>query len=316
MNASPFRCTAVVGAGAVGGYFGAMLARAGHPVTLIGRPAHVEAIRAQGLQLQRAGMPAESLHVQAATELAAVRGAGLVLFCVKSPDTETTARELAPLLDDDALVLSLQNGVDNADTIARHVTRQAVASAVVYVAAAMAGPGIVAHFGRGDLVIGSRPGAEIAAARLQAVADLFASAQVPVKVSPDVTGELWQKLLANCAWNALSAITQRTYGEVAAQPETLEVRRAVVREAVAVAAALGRRIDFEAALAAIERIAPAMPKTYSSTAQDLARGKPSEIDHLNGYLVRQGARLGVPTPVNQALLALVKLAESARMSGH
>ncbi len=315
MNASPFRATAVVGAGAVGCYFGAMLARAGHPVTLIGRPAHVQAIQDQGLQLRRSGAEAETLRVQASTDLAAVRGAGLVLFCVKSPDTDATARELAPLLDADALVLSLQNGVDNADTIARHV-KQAVAPAVVYVAAAMAGPGIVAHFGRGDLVIGSRPGADVGAARLQAVADLFAGAQVPVKVSPDVTGELWQKLLANCAWNALSAIAQRTYGEVAAQPETLEVRRAVVREAVAVAAALGRRIDFEAAMAGLERIAPAMPKTYSSTAQDLARGKPSEIDHLNGHLVRLGAQLGVPTPVNQALWALVKLAESARLPGH
>ncbi len=313
MDASPFRSTAVVGAGAVGCYFGAMLARAGHPVTLVGRPAHVQAVHERGLQLQRAGAPAETVRVQASTELAAVRGAGLVLFCVKSPDTEATARELAPLLDDDALVLSLQNGVDNADTISRHV-RQAVAPAVVYVAAAMAGPGVVAHFGRGDLVIGSRPGAEVGAARLQAVVDLFAGAQVPVKLSPDVTGELWQKLLANCAWNALSAIAQRTYGEVAAQPETLEVRRAVVREAVAVAAAQGRRIDFDAAMATIERLAPAMPKTYSSTAQDLARGKPSEIDHLNGTLVRLGAQLGVPTPVNQALLALVKLAESARKS--
>ncbi len=316
MTASTFRSTAVVGAGAVGCYFGAMLARAGHPVTLIGRPAHVQAMQAQGLQLQRAGVPAESLRVTATTDLAAVRGTGLVLFCVKSPDTETTARELAPLLDDDALVLSLQNGVDNADTIARHVVKPAVAPAVVYVAAAMAAPGVVAHFGRGDLVIGSRPGADVGAARLQAVVDLFAGAQVPVKVSPDVTGDLWQKLLANCAWNALSAITQRTYGEVAAQAETLEVRRAVVREAVAVAAAQGRTIDFEAAMVAIERLAPAMPKTYSSTAQDLARGKPSEIDHLNGYLVRQGATLGVPTPVNQALLALVKLAESARLPGH
>ncbi len=316
MSKHPFRSIAVVGAGAVGGYFGAMLARAGHAVTLIGRPAHVQAINEQGLQLRRSGAEPETLRVQAGTELAAVRGAGLVLFCVKSPDTDATARALAPLLDDDALVLSLQNGVDNADTISQHVTKQSVAPAVVYVAAAMAGPGIVAHFGRGDLVVGSRPGADVGAARLQAVVDLFAGAQVPVKLSPDVTGELWQKLLANCAWNALSAITQRTYGEVAAQPETLEVRRAVVREAAAVAAALGRRIDFEAAMAGLEGIAPAMPKTYSSTAQDLARGKPSEIDHLNGYLVRQGARLGVPTPVNQALLALVKLAESARLPGH
>lgn len=311
MDALPFRRTAVVGAGAVGCFFGAMLARAGHAVTLIGRPTHVDAVRTHGLQLRLSGAAAETLAVQASTELAAVAGADLVLVCVKSPDTESVARELAPLLEADALLLSLQNGVDNADTIARHVV-QPVAPAVVYVAAAMAGPGVVAHSGRGDLVVGLRPGAGIAAARLQAVADLFASAQVPVQLSPDVTGELWLKLLANCAWNAVSAVTRRTYGEIAAQAPTLDLRRAVVHEGIAVAAAEGRTIDVEAAMAGVERIATAMPRTYSSTAQDLARGKPSEIDHLNGYLVRLGARHGVPTPVNQALWALVKLAESGR----
>ncbi|MBL8287726.1 MAG: 2-dehydropantoate 2-reductase [Rubrivivax sp.] len=323
MNASneTFGRIAVVGAGAVGNFFGAMLARAGHAVTLIGRPAHVQAVRERGLQLHMApaaGGGVQTVRVDASSELAAVRGADLVLFCVKSPDTEAVARELAPLLAEGALVLSLQNGVDNAETIARHVHGggRAVVPAVVYVATAMPAPGVVQHFGRGDLVIGPLTAADAAdarhAARLQALAGFFAAAGVPVRVSATVLDELWSKLMVNCAYNAISALAQLPYGRIVELPEIRALQRAVVEEVVAVAAAEGRRLPLAEALQAMERIAPAMPQQFSSTAQDLARGKPSEIDHLNGYVARRGAALGVSTPANQALHALVKLGEAAR----
>ena len=312
-----FHSTAVVGAGAVGSFFGAMLARAGHGVTLIGRAPHVQTIERDGLQLQMAGR-VETLRLAATTELAAVRGADLVLFCVKSTDTEAVARQIAPLLDADALVLSLQNGVDNAPTMARHL-RQTVVPAVVYVATAMPGPGIVQHFGRGDLVIGplDATAAQDAALsrRLQAVAEFFASAQVPVRIAPDVMGELWSKLMVNCAYNAISGLAQQPYGRLAALPAIRDVQHAVVREVVAVAQADGQLLPLDAALAAMERIAVAMPAQLSSTAQDMARGKPSEIDHLNGYVARRGAELGIPTPVNRTLHALVKLVEAGRTAG-
>ena len=311
---SSFRSTAVVGAGAVGSFFGAMLARAGHRVTLIGRATHVQAIRDAGLQLQMAGR-GEAVPVAASTELEAARGADLVLVCVKSTDTEAVARQIAPLLDADALVLSLQNGVDNAATLARHL-RQPVVPAVVYVATAMPQPGVVAHYGRGDLVIGPRDAAAAHDAalgeRLYAVAALFASAGVPVTVSPDVMAELWRKLMVNCAYNAISALAQLPYGRMAAQPEIREVQREIVREVAAVAQADGQAMPLDDALAAMARIADAMPEQLSSTAQDLARGKPTEIDHLNGFVVRRGAELGIATPVNRTLHALVKLVEGQR----
>jgi 2-dehydropantoate 2-reductase len=310
-----FRSTVVVGAGSVGSFFGAMLARAGHRVTLIARPAHVQAIQRQGLQLHMAGR-VEAVPMAATTDLAAVRDADLVLLCVKSPDTDAVARELAPLLAPDALVLSLQNGVDNAAAIARHV-RQTVVPAVVYVATAMPAPGAVQHNGRGDLVIGpfvraAGPDAAPLQQRLQAVADLFASAQVPVRISADVMGELWTKLMVNCAWNAVSALSQQPYGRIAALPAIRAVQHDVVREVVVVAQADGQSLALDAALAAMERIATAMPDQLSSTAQDIARGKPTEIDHLNGFVARRGAELGIDTPVNRTLHALVKLVESAR----
>jgi 2-dehydropantoate 2-reductase len=312
----PFRSIAVVGAGAVGGFFGAMLARAGHRVTLIGRPAHVEAIERDGLRLEMNGRR-EQVRLQAATGLDAVRGAGLVLFCVKSTDTEDVARQLAPLLDDDALVLSLQNGVENAATIARHV-RQAVLPTVVYVATSMPASGAVAHHGRGDLVVGpldARAAQDAALAqRMQDVVALFGSAGVPVKVSPDVMAELWAKLLVNCAYNAVSALAQARYGFLVAQPGIPELQRQVVDEVIAVAAADGIELPLDASLQAVDRIAAGMPQQYSSTAQDLARRKPSEIDHLNGFVARRGRALGVPTPVNQALHALVKLVEARQQA--
>jgi len=291
-----------------------MLARAGHPVTLIGRAPHVQAIDKRGLRLDMAGQ-VETVRVAASTDLAATRSADLVLFCVKSTDTDAVARQLAPLLGKDALVLSLQNGVDNAATIARHV-RQTVVPTVVYVAAAMPEPGTVTHHGRGDLVIGPLDAAAAPDAPhqqlLQAVVDLFATAQVPVRISPDVMAELWRKLMVNCAYNAISGLAQLPYGRMAALPAIVEVQRAVVREVVAVAQADGQNLPLDAALQAMEHIASAMPTQLSSTAQDMARGKPTEIDHLNGFVTRRGAELGIATPVNQTLHALVKLVEAGR----
>jgi 2-dehydropantoate 2-reductase len=313
----PFNSIAVVGAGAVGSFFGAMLARAGHRVTLIARAAHVRAIETEGLRLDKDGS-VEIVRLAASADLAAVRGADLVLFCVKSTDTDAVAREMAPHLDAGAVVMSLQNGVENAPAIARQV-RQTVVPAVVYVATALPEPGLVRHYGRGDLVIGPL---DAAAARdagllsmLQGLADLFIAAQVPARVSPDVMAELWSKLMVNCAYNAISGLAQATYGQLAALAPVRELQQAVVAEVVALAAAEGVPLERSSALEAMTRIAPAMPGQLSSTAQDMARGKPSEIEHLNGFVVRRGRELGIATPANQALYALVKLVEAGHGGG-
>ena len=307
-----FNAVAVVGAGAVGSFFGAMLARAGHRVTLIGRAAHVQAIARDGLRLEMAGR-VETVRVAATDDLAAVRGADLVLFCVKSTDTDSVARQMAPHLDPGTLVLSLQNGVENASTIARHV-KQAVVPAVVYVATEMPEPGCVKHHGRGDLVIGALNAAAARDAalreRLQDLAAFFAGAQVPVRISDDVTAELWSKLMVNCAYNAISGLAQASYAQLAALPAVRELQHTVVREVVALAAAEGVNLPLAPALEAMARIAQAMPAQRSSTAQDMARGKPSEIDHLNGFVARRGREVGIPTPANQTLYALVKLVEA------
>ncbi len=303
---------AVVGAGAVGGFFGAMLARAGHAVVFIGRLPHVQAIEQHGLRLDMAGR-VESIPAAASIDLSAVQGADLVLFSVKSTDTAQVAEAIAPHLKDDAIVLSLQNGVENAERIARHV-RQTVVPAVVYVATATPEPGLVKHHGRGDLVIGPLVAAAAqdagVAVSLDGIRQAFAAAGVPVTISANVVGELWSKLMVNCAYNAISGLAQAPYGELAAMPSIRDLQQAVVAEVCAVASAVGVDLPLRESLTAMERIADAMPAQLSSTAQDMVRRKPSEIDHLNGFVVRRGREVGVPTPANLALYALIKLVES------
>lgn len=292
---------AVMGAGAVGCYYGGMLARAGHDVVLIGRPAHVQAVQREGLRLQTQAFD-ERIRLAASTEASAAAGANLVLLSVKSTDTEAAAAQLRPHLAPGALLLTLQNGVDNARRLRAALPGFAVAAAVVYVATEMAGPGHVRHHGRGELVIEPSPASE-------AVARLLRAAGVPTEISGNVEGALWAKLILNCAYNALSAIARMPYGALVQRGGVLDVMDDVVAECLAVAQADGVQVPGDVR-AAVRSLAGTMPAQYSSTAQDLMRGRPTEIDHLNGYVVRRGTALGVPTPANRVLHTLVKLVEA------
>jgi 2-dehydropantoate 2-reductase len=208
--------------------------------------------------------------------------------------------------------MSLQNGVENAALIAQHVPH-AVIPCVVYVATEIPAPGCVKHHGRGELVIGTMQVSRLRDAQktLQEIVDLFGSAQVPVQISQNVMVELWSKLMINCAFNAISGLAQIQYEKLAALESVRITQAAVVKEVIAVALADGIHLSEPVALQAVAQISVTMGSQKSSTAQDMARSKPSEIDHLNGFIVRRGLALGVATPVNQALFALVKLLESA-----
>ena len=301
----PWPKIAVVGAGAVGGYFGGLLARAGAPVTMIGRPAFVATVRKSGLVLDTLEFQ-ETIRVEASSEIAAVGGAEVVLFCVKTTDNAATARAIGPLLSSRALVLSMQNGVDNVEQIRAAASIDALPS-VVYVAASVPEPGRVKHVGRGDLVVGPKN------ARTELLAALFGRASIPCRISENIEGELWTKLVWNCALNAVSALGRAKYGQIAGSADAWRVVETAVYEVLAVAKAANIHPpgleDPKAALAGALKIATQMAEALSSTAQDMNRGKHTEIDSLNGYVSRRGAELGVPTPVNHALYALVKLAE-------
>ena len=299
----------VMGGGAVGCYYGGMLARAGADVTVIGRAQHVDVINRDGLDFEALTFR-ERVKLRASTEVASVAGADVVLFCVKSLDTEAAARALLPHIAPDALIVALQNGVDNPERIAA-VLPNPLVPAVVYVGAAMPGPGHLKHSGRGDLVIGTigRIGAVPDAATVQALAQRFEQAGVGCKVSDNVEGDLWGKLLINCAYNAISALGRAPYARMTARADIRRLMTSAINEVLAVAAASGVRMPPGDWVEIALKLSEVMRETTSSTAQDLARGKKTEIDHLNGFIAARGEALGVPVVANRTLHALVKLLE-------
>jgi 2-dehydropantoate 2-reductase len=296
---------AVVGAGAVGGYFGGMFAHAGAPTVFIGRKHFADAVKSKGLIVDRSEGQ-KRINVNATVEMSAIRDCSLILFCVKANDTSATAKQMAPFVRPEATVICLQNGVDNADQV-RAAANVVAVPAAVYVAVSVPESGRVRHLARGDLTIGppSKQTTELA--------NFFIRAGVPCRVSDNIEGELWLKLLCNCALNAISALGNARYGEIAQNADAKQLMQDIVDEVLAVAdtarVILPGIRNRASGMAAAMEIATQMADALSSTAQDLNRGRPTEIDALNGYIARRGAELGVSVPVNHALFTLVKLAE-------
>jgi 2-dehydropantoate 2-reductase len=292
---------AVVGAGAVGGYFGGLLVLAGAPVIMIGRPQFVEAVKSGGLVVETTEGE-RRLSVTASTAMRDAAKADVILLCVKTSDTANVAKALAEVIKAGARVVSLQNGVDNVERIRETSGLEALA-AVVYVAVSVVRPGHIKHLARGDLVVGPEA---------RDIAELFARAQVRCGVSNNIEAELWTKLATNCALNALSALARAPYGRIVESSEGRDFMNAIVDEVFSVAQAAGiKSPNFTQGglRKAAFNLADQMPTTMSSTAQDLWRGKKTEIDSLNGYVSRRGAELGLATPANDVLRNLIKLSE-------
>jgi 2-dehydropantoate 2-reductase len=302
--------TAVVGPGAVGCFFGGMLARAGAPVTLFGRPdsqsPHLRALREHGLVFDGVQIQ-ETIPLPIAEIGPSLADAELVLFCVKSMDTTAAARAIEPHLRSESVVVSLQNGIDNVDRM-RNEGVEALPT-VVFVAAAVEVPGAIKHRGRGDLIIGDPENRADRLAAAQRVSDWFEEAGVPCPVSKDIRRDQWIKLTLNSMTNGISALTGASYRRLADFEPTWETSLAIAAEAIAVAAAEGTELDLNEIVAQGMGIVNNIGEATSSTQQDIAAGRRTEIDALNGSIAQRGARLGVPTPINETIYALVKLRE-------
>src|SRR6266700_4984055 len=282
-----------------------MFARAGAPTVFIGLKHLADSVTAGGLVLDKSD-DQERIKIDATVDMSAIRDCSLILFCVKANDTSATARQMAALVRPDATVVCLQNGVDNADQV-RAAANVVVVPAAVYVAVSVPEPGRVKHLARGDLTIGPP------SKRTTELANIFVRAGISCRISDKIEGELWLKLLCNCALNAISALGHARYGQIAQNSDAKLLMQHIIDEVLAVAHGGGVVLpgirDRESGMAAALEIATQMPGALSSTAQDLDRGRPTEIDALNGCVARLGAKLGIPTPVNHALFTLVKLAE-------
>ena len=297
---------AVMGAGSLGCLFGGRLALAGAHVTLIGRSTNIDTIARNGLLVESGGAT-QTAKLDATIDAAAARGAKLVLICVKSADTDSAATALATHLDADAVLVSLQNGVGNVERI-RAATSRPVVAGLVYVGANMPRPGHVRHAGGDRVAIGAVRDSGVDAALLDKVAGVLRATGLTIDIAADIEPVMWEKLMLNCAYNAVCALTGKPYGEMGAVPEI----RAIMQEAAQEVIALARRKGAAIAQTAIDSLfvmTTSMPLQMSSTAQDIAKGRPTEVDFLNGYVARESEKIGLAAPVNRTLNALVKLRE-------
>jgi 2-dehydropantoate 2-reductase len=293
----------VYGTGAVGGYFGARLARGGHDVTYVARGATLDALRARGLIVELPDERWQLAPVRAVESPAAAPSPDLVLVCVKSYDTAAAAQTLRGVAGPQTSCLSLQNGIEDEEILARGLGIPPLMVAFTRIGVAMPEPGHVVYSGRGEIVFGEADGTR--SARGERLAAAFAAAGVPHALRGDVLVGAWEKLAWNAGFNATTTLTGTTVAEVLAQPGTRDVVVAAMEEVDAVAVARGipvRRRRTEAVLADSIR---GLPDFATSMLQDLRRGRRLEHDAINGAVLRAGGSAGVPVPVNRLLLALL-----------
>jgi 2-dehydropantoate 2-reductase len=286
----------VVGAGAVGGYFGALLKKAGHEVIFVARGEHFEAMKKEGLSIHSDS----PFHIteKFTSDIKDIRDAELLLFAVKSTETIQVAQSISPFLRADAFILTLQNGLDNEEILAGLFGRERILSGAAYITSKIKSPGVIEQKGPTSLVIGGLEGVE--EARINNVIALFQNAEIDCRKSDDILQKKWDKLLWNVTFNPLSAVAMVTIGEILDNKGLRTTAEQVLREALEV----GSKMGVEIRQKVVERIFPAAELARNhktSMLQDRERGKKMETESLCGYLVHQARLLQVDTPVLNTL---------------
>lgn len=290
----------------MGSLFGGLLARAGEEVWLVDLwKTHIEAIQSHGLVLEEPEGPL-TLPLRATTDVASAGKADLVLLFVKAYDTERAITQSLVLEKEDTLFLSLQNGLGNGEVISRHVDPSRVVLGVTNHGATVLGPGRIRHAGRGKSYLGALRGGRTN--RLEEIAQVFGQAGLETELTEHIEELIWEKLLVNIGINALAALTGLKNGELLDYPETLRLMEALVSEAAQVARAKGIRIPADPLQKVIE-VARATAANRCSMGQDLDHRRRTEIDVINGAVVREAKRFGIPVPYNETITALVKVIE-------
>jgi 2-dehydropantoate 2-reductase len=302
---------AVVGSGAVGGYYGARLARAGHQVTFIARGAHLRAIQERGLLIW-SPLGDFVVHAPATSEPERVGPADLVLFAVKSYDNETALARLLPLCAPHTTVLTLQNGVDSADQLAAVVGPDRVLAGATYIATALAGPGLIEQTGtHRRIVFGEIFRREPEpSARVRALAEAFRGADIQAEPVADARLPLWDKFVYLAAYAAFSGASRRPAGPIWDDPVVREQFLAAVDEVAAVARAEGVPLANDTRQRIIDYMTGIPKSMRASLLIDLQQGKRIELDALQGAVVRRGKALGVPTPIMSTLYAVLRAASA------
>jgi 2-dehydropantoate 2-reductase len=301
---------AIVGCGAMGSVYAGLFASAGHEVWAIDRwREHVDAMRARGLRLE--GKSGDrTVEVNATTEAGDAGPCDLVVLATKAMHVAAAAESLKPLLGKDTPVLSIQNGLGGPDTAAEILGRERVMVGVVGgFGASMKGPGHAHHNGM-ELVRLGEFGGPITA-RLKNVEETWRGAGFTVKVFDDIDQLIWEKLICNCAYSGPCGLTDRTVGEVMADPDLSKVSAACASEGYAVAMKKGVKLGFTDPVAYVRDFGSKIPNARPSVLLDLMARRACEIDVINGSIPRVGKQVGVAAPVNETVTALVKAKERA-----
>jgi len=294
---------AVYGTGGVGGYFGGRLAQAGADVRFIARGAHLQALRERGLRVRSVTGDFE-VRAPATDDPAEVGSCDFVLFCVKTFDTDAAAARLGPLVGEDTAVVSLQNGVENEETLARAVGEDHVMGGAAFIFAEIAGPGVIRHTGGpASITFGELDGR--ASERAQRLLARCEQAGFGAELSADIKTVLWAKLAFICAQAGLTAAVRLPIGEIRGAAAAWAAFGRLVAEVCAVAEAEGHPVPPAARERALA-LAQAMPDSFSSLHDDLVAGHRMELDALHGFIVRRAARHGLAVPMSEAVYAILQ----------
>ncbi|WP_404328863.1 ketopantoate reductase family protein [Mesobacillus maritimus] len=304
----------VVGSGAVGGYFGSFLSKAGHEVTFVARGQNLEAMKRNG------GITVESIAGNfTATGIFTNRydslfDSDLILFCVKATATKEVATQLVPILKEDAYILTLQNGVDNEEVLRELFGAERILSAATYIQAHMKEPGVVKQIENPTKLVIGALSSESNLPIVKEVSELMNSAGIICHVSSNILKVKWKKLLWNITFNPLSALVEGKVGDILDDDGLRITAERIGREAIAVAKKAGIPLEDTLANQMIKQSEPARHHE-TSMLQDKRNGKPMEIESICGYVVRKGKELGIETPVVETIYSLLRIEETKRL-GH
>jgi 2-dehydropantoate 2-reductase len=298
---------AVLGSGAMGCLYGGMLSEAGFDVTLIDIwKEHVEAVNTRGLRIEGLSDDRVIKDIPAVTDFSTLGNVDLLMVFVKATVTGEAMEKAGELVGDDTVVLTLQNGLGNIEKISAAVGKDKVIAGTTGHGSALMGPGHIRHAGSGDTILGELDGSKTK--RLEEIADIFRKAGFSVKLSSNVVGLIWDKLLVNVGINALTALTGLKNGGLLTFGETEELLEALVNEAWEVARCKGIELGCDPVEHAKD-VCRLTKENISSMLQDVTKRRPTEIDVINGAVVEEGEALGVSTPANRVVTKLVKVRE-------
>jgi len=292
----------VVGAGSVGGFFGAHLAKHHPNVSFLLRPQTLAAVQQHGLTIRSAG-GSFTVRPPASSDARNLPKPDLIVLGVKAYNLDEVMDQIEPVLTEKTVILTLQNGIDNEDRLIARFKRDCVVGGVAYIYSKIAEPGVIDHYKKGAVAIGELMGHE--SERLLAVRDLFAAAGIPCHLSKDIRRAKWEKMCWNCVFNPITVLINDNVARALDHPELFGVIRQIVGEVAAVSAAMKVPLPSDMP----ERVIKATQEIrdiHTSMYDDWKAGRPTEIDYLNGFIVNKGRELGIPTPVNEALTAMIK----------